>query len=332
MRKHKSNKFGKIIALVATCSIVLLATLLVIAYFWLQGPVAPTGAPQKPFLITKGQSISTIGSNLATNGLIRSPLMFKLIVWKEGLGNKIQAGRYELTPSSSTLEIVSQLQNGKLDEFWVTILEGWRKEEVAQALEKAFSAQGLAFDKQLFLSIAANLEGKLFPDTYLVSINANEKSVLSLLTNTFEKKTMDLQSQIDSSDKSLEEILILASLIEREARIDKSRQMVSGILWKRLNNNWPLQVDATLQYIKGNASDWWPEPLASDKTLQSPYNTYQNSGLPPAPIANPSLSSIKAALNPIDSEYWYYISDREGNMHYATSLDEHNANVNLYLR
>jgi UPF0755 protein len=124
----------------------------------------------------------------------------------------------------------------------------------------------------------------------------------------------------------------MASLIEREARIDTSRQMVSGILWKRLDNAWPLQVDATLQYVKGGKNDWWPEPLAVDKSLNSPYNTYQNTGLPPAPIANPSLSSIKAALSPTDSAYWYYISDLQGNMHYGVTLDDHNANVNQYLR
>lgn len=331
--KQQSNKKPLLIfAVIGIVLLTLVGVAVLGAFVWLQQPVSGGNTQPKPFLITKGQSISSIGSQLAQDGLIRSPLLFKFIVWKEGLANKIQAGRYEISPSSSTLEIATQLQKGKLDEFWVTILEGWRREEIADAFEKAFTEQGLAFDRNLFLETTKSLEGKLFPDTYLIPIDATETLVISLLTNTYEKKIAPLAPSFDSSARTPEEILIMASLIEREARIDTSRQMVSGILWKRLDNAWPLQVDATLQYVKGTQNDWWPEPLAADKSLNSPYNTYRNTGLPPAPIANPSLSSIKAALNPTDSEYWYYISDLQGNMHYGITLDDHNANVDQYLR
>jgi UPF0755 protein len=332
MKQRNTNNPLLIITLIGIAFLTLVGAGILGAFIWLQKPVDSNRAQPKPFLITKGQSIASIGSQLAQDGLIRSPLLFKFIVWKEGLANKIQAGRYEISPNSSTLEIATQLQKGKLDEFWVTILEGWRREEVAQAFAKAFSEQGLAFDRDLFLTNTKSLEGKLFPDTYLIPIDANEALVISLLTNTFEKKIALLEKSFASSSRTPEEILIMASLIEREARIDSSRQMVSGILWKRLDNAWPLQVDATLQYAKGTQNDWWPEPLAVDKNLNSPYNTYQNTGLPPAPIANPSLSSIQAALNPKDSEYWYYISDLQGNMHYGVTLDDHNANVDQYLR
>jgi UPF0755 protein len=111
--------------------------------------------------------------------------------------------------------------------------------------------------------------------------------------------------------------------------------MVSGILWKRLDNDWPLQVDATLQYAKGydeRTKDWWAEPLAADKDITSSYNTYKNQGLPPGPICAPSESSINAAVYPEGSEYWYYISDLNGNMHYAQDLTQHNANINTHLR
>ena len=331
---HQKKTKNPLVALVLiTLSLLIIIGLgLLGAFIWLQQPVNAKDTTPRPFLITKGQSISAIGSQLAENGLIRSPLLFKIIVWREGLANKIQAGRFEIAPNASTREIATQLQKGKLDEFWVTILEGWRREEVADAFEKAFFEQGLSFDRQIFLKQTENLEGKLYPDTYLIPKDANETLVISLLSNTFAKKTAPLENKFTTSTRSPEEILIMASLIEREARIDISRQMVSGILWKRLDNNWPLQVDATLQYIKGSKNDWWPEPLAADKSLHSPYNTYQNTGLPPAPIANPSLSSINAALNPTESEYWYYISDLDGNMHYGVTLEDHNANVNQYLR
>ena len=135
--------------------------------------------------------------------------------------------------------------------------------------------------------------------------------------------------------KTLNQVITLASLIEREAKTDSSRKIVAGILYNRLGIDMALQVDATLQYIKGYNpihKDWWAPPLAQDKNIDSLYNTYKYPGLPPGPICSPSLSSIEAALNPSSSNYLYYITDNQGNMHYAVSFDQHNKNVNTYLR
>lgn len=332
MSRHKKTKAVIFIFL----SLLLIAVAMIVGGFvwlnWQQRPVSPAAQEPINVIINPGQSVDSIGQTLTEHHLIRSPLVFKYVVWKKGLAQKLQAGRFDLTASFSMPEIVEALTVGKATEFWVRLLEGWRREEMAEALAQGFTAQGLPFDKVVFLELTQDKEGYLFPDSYLLPLKANEAYVVSLLENTFTKKIASIQNDIDASPRTLTDSMIMASLIEREARIDSSRQMVSGILWKRFDNAWPLQVDATLQYIKGNSNNWWPTPLSSDKNLTSPYNTYQNIGLPPAPIANPSLSSIKAALNPTASEYWYYISDLQGTMHYGITLDDHNANVNQYLR
>lgn len=332
MSRHKKTKAVVFVFL----GLLLIAVATIVSGFvWLnlqQRPVNPTAQEPINVIINPGQSVDSIGQALTEHHLIRSPLVFKYVVWQKGLAQKLQAGRFDLTASSSMPEIVEALTVGKATEFWVRLLEGWRREEMAEALAQGFTAQGLPFDKTVFLELTQGKEGYLFPDSYLLPLKANEAYVVSLLENTFAKKIASLQNEIDASPRTLADTMVMASLIEREARIDTSRQMVSGILWKRFDNAWPLQVDATLQYIKGSSNNWWPTPLGADKNLTSPFNTYQNTGLPPAPIANPSLSSIKAALNPTASEYWYYISDLQGTMHYGITLDDHNANVEKYLR
>jgi UPF0755 protein len=309
----------------------------VIGYTWYLKQISPLqiSAQSQNFIVKKGQSIDGIGQALAAANLIRSPLIFKLVVYQKDLTKKIQAGTFKLSPSMTTSEIAQNLTKGTQD-LWVTILEGWRREETAAALTETFTAVGLKFDSKLFLDATKNQEGYLFPETYLVPQSASENFMASLLKKTFDQKVTDgLKNEIDQSGKKLPQIMIMASLIEREARSSEARAMVSGILWKRLEAGWPLQVDATLQYAKGynlQAKSWWESPLGVDKELNSPYNTYKNPGLPPAPICSPSLSSIKAAISPISSEYWYYLTGNDNQMHYAADLAGHNQNIAKYLK
>lgn len=277
-------------------------------------------------VIPKGQSLSKTAASLYDKGLLRSPLSFKILSYTQSAS--VQAGRFKLSKSMTPAEIIVALNTGKLD-YWVTFLEGWRREQFAEALAKAATDNNIQFDKQKFLTLTTDKEGYLFPDSYLFPLDASVEMIISTLENTMDKKIST------SASRPKHEVLTMASLIEREARSDKARKLVSGILWKRLDNDWPLQVDATLQFVKGydrQTNDWWPEPLAVDKDLNSPYNTYKNQGLPPGPICAPSQSSITAAANPEPSDYWYYISDLEGNMHYAKDLSEHNRNINQYLQ
>lgn len=284
------------------------------------------------FVIPKGQALTIIASRLEEAGLIKSKWAFRFAVYKNNLANKIQAGSFELSANMNTWQIAQALTMGT-DDTWITLPEGWRREEIAESLDK----QGLGnFKAEEFLSLSKGLEGQLFPDTYLVPREVTSAQLLSLLKNTFASKvTTGLSEDLSASEMSLNEVLTLASLVQRESANDTEMPLVAQILLNRLEIDMPLQVDATLQYIKGynkTEASWWQTPLAEDKKLDSLYNTYKHPGLPPSPICNPGISAIKAVLNPTLTQALYYIHDNSGKIHTANSLDEHNANVNKYLR
>lgn len=284
------------------------------------------------FVIPKGQALSVIAKRLQDENLIKSQWAFRFVVFKNELANKIQAGSFELSGSMNTWQIANALTVGT-DDTWVTLPEGWRREEIAESLSK----QGLNnFDKEEFLNLSKGLEGQLFPDTYLVPREVSTAALLSLLKNTFASKvTAQFSEQIADSKMSLNEVLTLASLVQRESAGDEEMPLVAQIMLNRLEISMALQVDATLQYIKGfdkTESSWWSTPLAQDKKIDSLYNTYANAGLPPGPICNPGLAAIKAVLNPSPTQALYYIHDNSGIIHIANTLEEHNSNVNKYLR
>lgn len=302
------------------------------AWWYLTQPAAKSSQETVSFVIPKGQALSIIASRLHEAGLIRHPLVFRAIVRQQNLGSKIQAGSFELSPAMSTEEIAVALTEGTND-VWITLLEGWRMEEIADYLDE----QGLpAYDKQQFLEIAADSEGYLYPDSYLIPKLATAQQIHSLLRNTFSTKVeVGLAPEIDAANRSLEEVVIVASILEREGRGYEQMRVIAGVLENRIELGMPLQVDASLQYIKGYDSrrqDWWVPPTAADKQLNSPFNTYQNPGLPPQPIANPSLDAVKAALNPVETDYLFYIHDNQGVVRFAETLEEHNQNIDQYLR
>lgn len=270
---------------------------------------------QIDFLITKGSPVSLIGNNLYKAGFIKNPIVFKFYVQLTNSQNKIQAGEFSLSKNLSLDQILEELKKGP-KEIWVTIQEGLRREEIALKFATTLSKDE-EFTKE-FLSLTKDKEGYLFPDTYLFPKSISASAIVAKMLSTFDKKVGD----VTYSE------LIMASLIERETLGNSEKPIVAGILYKRIDNDWPLQVDATLQYIKG---DWKPV-FSIDKELKSPFNTYKNLGLPPVPIANPGLTSINAAKNPESSDYWYYIHDTKGVIHYARNIDEHNNNVQRYLR
>jgi len=295
-------------------------------------PVTSSESDSVRFVIPKGQAISVIANRLAEQKLIRQPLVFRLWLKQQGLESKIQAGSFTLAPQMTLAEIADTLTTGT-DDVWITIPEGWRMEEIADSLAK----QDLtAFDKDEFLELADASEGKLYPDTYLISKDSTAATIYNLLTNTFDQKIVKgLAKEIAASDHTLDEALVMASLIEREALGETQMKHISGILWHRIEIGMPLQVDATLQYSKGYnkiQQSWWVPPLAEDKKLPSSFNTYLNPGLPPRPIASPGIEAIRAALNPDQVDDLFYIHDRDGVMHFAKTLEQHNANVQKYLR
>ncbi|MCR4305779.1 MAG: endolytic transglycosylase MltG, partial [Candidatus Daviesbacteria bacterium] len=253
---------------------------------------------------------------------------FKIYIRQNNLTNKLQAGSYKLSPSMSTPEIVKALRTGSED-AWVTLIEGWRIEEIAEKLNSELRIQNSEFLKYAE-------EGYMFPDTYLFPKEATAGYIAETLRNTFDSRfTKELRSKIRSQGLTEAEGVTLASIVEREARSDEVRKQVASILLKRLKIDMPLNADATVQYALGfqqKEKSWGKRNLTfEDLKFDSDYNTYLVVGLPPAPISNPSISSLKAVANADSSTpYLYYFHDSKGNSYYGKTLDEHNRNVARY--
>jgi len=330
--QKKLNDLPLIKILFAVFSLVAALIIISAIYFLtLFQPVNSSISEDISFAIPKGQSIAKISTRLKEKGLIKSTLAFKILVKKNSLETKIQAGSFTLNPNMSLSKVTNTLTTGTQD-AWVTLQEGWRKEEIAESMVRQ---EFEYFDKTEFLELAKNSEGKLFPDTYLVPKQISATGFYNLLTNTFDRKIATLEKEVQNSDKTLDEILIMASLVEREGKGYENLRLVAGILWNRIDIGMALQADATLQYAKGFnqiQNTWWAEPRAMDKEQKSAYNTYLNPGLPPTPISNPGLDAIKATLNPTPSSFLYYIHDNTGKGHYSATYEGHLDNINKHLR
>lgn len=281
------------------------------------------------FVVESGDGVKAIAANLANEKLIRSPTGFYLLVKLMGIERQLQAGEYRLKRSMDARNIALELTHGISDQ-WITILEGWRVEEVAAKVSKDFD-----IPEQEFLKTAQ--EGYMFPDTYLIPQDATSGAITKMFLDNFGSKvTPVMREDAKKTGLSFDEVMVLASIVEREGKTGEDRPVIAGILLKRLKAGWPLQADATLQYILGyqaQEKSWWKKMLFNeDKEIRSPYNTYQNIGLPPKPICNPGLESIQAVIQAKDTEYWYYLHDPAGGIHYGATIEEHNANIAKYLR
>lgn len=295
-------------------------------------PVNPADRQAILFIIPKGSSTAKVASLLVEKGLIRSDLVFRFYARKVGLDRELQAGSFELAPSMSTPELVAVFREGS-QAIWVTLPEGLRVEELAERFDSA----GLSgFDKEQFLVLAKPSEGRLFPDTYLIPRESTAEQLFALLTRTFQDKVeIKLADQLQTSDRTLEEIIVFASLVQREGNSVSDMRMVAGVIDNRLNRGMKLDIDATLSYIRGydaSAENWWSAPDPALKAVVSPYNTYLVAGLPPAPIANPGVEAIQAALDPTPTTALFYLHTSDGQAYYADTYEEHISNVERYLR
>jgi UPF0755 protein len=285
--------------------------------------------------IADGESAPDILQSLVDQGLINPKWVnySKIYLRLNKLASKLQAGTYNIPKNLNIIEIFQTLQNGKDQEIWVTIPEGLRKDEIANTLAKNI---GSTFNKDTFLALTIDqefiktfglnsdvkdLEGYLFPDKYAFAQDVTEKDIATRLVETFKTKV-----GVNDSYQTI----VLASLTEKEGRTANDRAMITGIILKRYKEGMVLGLDTTtLYYLKT-----WDESKITDNDLKAnnPYNTRIVAGFPPTPICNPGLESINAARNPVNSTYYYFISDLTGVMHYARTYEEHIANVNKYLR
>jgi len=239
---------------------------------------------------------------------------------------KIKTGEYFFDKPENTLKIARRLIKGEFDlaPIKVTIHEGLNIYEIAEILDNRFPK----FSKEQFIALTKDKEGYLFPDTYFFTPNTQAPNIINVMEKNFQVKIDEMKEEIESSNRPLRDIIKMASIIETEARTSESRKIISGILWKRIEIGMPLQVDVTFKYINGKNSF---NLTNDDLKIDSPYNTYVYTGLPPTPIANPGLDSILAAINPTETDYLFFLADKTGETHYASTFDEHIDNKKTFL-
>lgn len=301
--------------------------LLVAGLFWWQTlPTSnfPTGSG---VTISRGLSASEIVKQLEAENVIKSSLFahIVLVAWHDP--SNIKAGSYYFDQPISTFDVIDRITRDADGNTLVrvTLPEGFTVREysiiAAEVLPK--------FDGTEFLNMSTDSEGKLFPDTYYVPADFTAPELRNLLMETREQKLAEIQGQISTHTLGESGVITLASLLEREANTEESMRIISGILQERLKSGMRLQTDASIEYVLGRPLN---ELTAEDLERDTPYNTYKYSGLPPTPIGNPGLTAINAVLNPEKTGYLYYITDSEGNFHYAKTFDEHRENIAKYLK
>lgn len=305
----------------------LFITLVCALFFYIFLFRAPSDFPTGQLVrVDEGMSLSEISARLKDARAVRSELVFESFVTVLAGDSGALSGEYLLDEPLSAFALAKRITKGEfgLASVRITITEGSTIYDIARLFEDTFPE----FDSVAFLRRVSGKEGYLFPDTYLFLPNVKEDEVADELERTFERKVSEIADEVASFGKPLEDVVIMASILEEEARTSESRRIISGILWKRLAIGMPLQVDAVFPYINGKNTY---ELTLEDLKIDSPYNTYKYKGLPIGPIGNPGLDSLRAAINPTTSPYLYYLSDREGNMHYAKTFAEHKENKRRYL-
>ncbi|HOC53886.1 MAG TPA: endolytic transglycosylase MltG [Candidatus Pacearchaeota archaeon] len=296
---------------------------------------------EKTISISKGETVLQIASSLENQGIIKNQYIFLLTAFIKNDLKSMQAGEYFLNSKMSNNEIINILVSGETIKNKITIPEGWTNKEIAEYFEsKEISEKsnilnllnsssynyGFLKDKPENLS----LEGYVFPDTYLLETDESLENIIKIILDNFDKKlTPELRQEISRQNKTIFEIITMASLIEKEVITYEDKQIVSGILWKRIGANMPLQVDATIIYALNEKKE---SISIEDTKINSPYNTYKYKGLPLGPICNPGIESIKAAIYPKESNYWYYLSKPNKETVFSKTLEEHNIARNKYLK
>lgn len=312
-------------------------------------PVDSLSTAKVAFEIESGESLRSISENLKEKGLIKSPSVFRSYLKKKNLDGNVKAGNFILSRAMTSQGIAGTITSDTVSEEAVTIQEGLTVKQI----DKKLAASGLINEGELvnfsidnlteeergeiptdFLNILqsnnSNLEGLLFPDTYFINraVFSLNEFVIRLIKTMDSNITQEMRKTYEASDRNLYEILKMASILEREVRTGGDIPIVSGILWKRYDSNWLLGADATILYVTEES-----KISINDIELDSSYNTRKFLGLPPTPISNPGLSSIKGAIYPKNSDYWYYLTTLDtGEVIYAKTNDEHNINKAKYLK
>lgn len=298
----------------------------IVVFLVLLSPILPplTFPTGSIVTIPEGVGLYALAEKLRAEKVIRSPFLFRIAAIALGGERDMKAGQYYLSHPQNVFLIVWRVLYGDYDVETVklTIPEGF----TASDITALFGDQFILLDHRNFLQLAP--EGYLFPDTYFVPVTATASSTIKLFRDNFTRQIATLLPEVKSSGRTLSEVITMASIIESEAKFREDREIVSGILWRRIALGVPLQVDASFVSINGKTSK---ELTAGDLKIDSPFNTYLYKGLPPAPISNPGLESIKAALSPTTTSYLYFLTGDDGAMYYSRTFNEHAAKKLKYI-
>jgi len=324
-----SNKFRWILKFIWINRKLLLSLVFVVSVFYFYSLTkAPTNFPlDAPVTIKEGISAASASRTLEEANIVRSNTFLYVVLVMGFDPASIKSGVYTFTEKMSVFEVASRITSiaPPSELTSVTLPEGYTAQEFASLTKKVLPE----FDTNVFVKLAVDDEGFIFPDTYFVPKNFSENEFHILLKNSYLKKTADIRDELNNYFLTEYEVITLASILERESNTTESMGVVAGILLARLQMGMPLQVDASMEYILN-------KPLqnltADDLEIDSPYNTYMYKGLPPTPIGNPGIAAIKAVLHPKITNYLYYITDSDGVFHYSETFAEHKDNIVRYLR
>ena len=324
-------------AMLASALLVLVMGSMYLAFGASNVPRTSNDPDQKIYITVKpGMDADAIAGQLLAHGVIDSKFSFWWQVKTGGLQDKFKAGTYLLHPGMKTEDAIGKLISGETTSIKFTIPEGFGIKEIAERL----SDEGLV-DKEKFLKLAKDYapydyvekhenvryaaEGFLFPDTYEIQSDVSEKETMAMMARDFDQRlTKKLRARAEEMNLSIYDLVTLASLVEKEARYEEDRPIIAQVFFKRLRIGMPLQSDTTLQYLLDAPKE---DVSIADTKMESPYNTYQNYGLPPGPIASPGMAAIEAVLYPADTDYLYFVADRQGHNHYSNTYAEHLAIV-----
>ena len=304
-----------------------------IAGFLILAPNFITANPtaiRKEITIAPGTSSRSIARQLARERIIRNPLFFQLTAHFYGASRFLQAGTYEFSGAMSLRDIVLQMQSGRVVLRDFVVPEGLTISQIGKIFENEGLGTAESFGRavrnpvqpEVYRMNGLTLEGHLFPNTYKIADGTPASTVVKMMVNEFERHwTYALDAEAQSLGFSAHQIVTLASIIEKEAKVDEERELIAAVFHNRLRRGWKLEADPTVLYALGN-----PQRLLTRKDLKtdSPYNTYLYRGLPPGPICNPGMPSILAALRPVQSSYLYFVAIGGGQHHFSTTLSEHN--------
>lgn len=296
------------------------------------------GSQEKKEVFTVGlkQNESQILDKLKSQGFIKSKFGFNLVLSLKRKRDAIQAGGYNVSKNMTARELADKL-TGNPDMKWVVIPEGWRKEQIGELLSQTFDWNDKDLERwntEITRMKIDYIEGTYFPDTYLIPVSDSGLDMANRMTRRFDEQFAPYVGRFAEQNIKWTTGIKLASIIQREAAGKDDMPLIAGILWNRLNNDMNLEIDATVQYARGKADNGWWAPVTADdiRNIDSPYNTYKNNGLPPYPIGNPGLSAIEATLHPAETECLYYIHDNNRQIHCAKTLEEHQSNIDQYLK